>query len=162
MCEVSDGLEAVQKARELPPDVILLDIGLPKLNGIEAARQIRKLAPNSKVLFLSIEDSLDVVGEALRTGASGYVVKADAGRDLVKGVEAVVQGNRFVSSRLKGRIPLDGGEVLAWPAAPVLPNKTEITRRHEVQFYSDDAVFLERASQFIGAALRSGNAAIVC
>jgi DNA-binding NarL/FixJ family response regulator len=96
--EVSDGLEAVKKADELQPDLILLDIGLPKLNGIEAARQIRKLAPNSKILFLSQESSADVVQEAFNLGAMGYVVKANAGSELLAAVEAVRQGIRFVSS----------------------------------------------------------------
>jgi len=68
ICEVSDGLDAVQKAEELKPDLILLDIGLPTLNGIEAARQIRKLAPDSKIIFLSQEPSVDVVREALSLG----------------------------------------------------------------------------------------------
>jgi DNA-binding NarL/FixJ family response regulator len=80
--EVADGSEGVQKARELQPELILLDIGLPSLNGIEAARQIRKLAPNSKILFVSENRSSDIVEAALRTGALGYVVKSDAGRDL--------------------------------------------------------------------------------
>ena len=97
VCEVSDGLEAVQKAEELKPDLILLDIGLPTLNGIEAARQIRKLAPESKILFLSQESSADVVQEALNLGALGYVVKADARRDLSDAVEAVLLGEQFVS-----------------------------------------------------------------
>ena len=75
----SDGLAAVQKAEELQPDLILLDIGLPKLNGIEAARRIRRVSPETKILFVSQESSADVVREALGTGASGYVVKSDAG-----------------------------------------------------------------------------------
>lgn len=102
VCEVSDGLEAVKKAEELQPDLVLLDVGLPKLHGIEAARQIRKIVPNVKILFLSALDSLEVVEEALNTGASGYVVKVDAGRELVRGIEAVLKGKRFVSSGLKG------------------------------------------------------------
>ena len=102
--EAFDGLEAVQKAEELKPDVILLDISLPKLNGIEAARQIRKLAPNSRILFSSGYDSPDIAEEASNTGASGYIVKSDAGSELVTAVEAVFRGKRFVSSRLKGRI----------------------------------------------------------
>ena len=100
--EVSDGLEAVQTAEELKPDVILLDISLPKLNGIEAARQIRKVAPSSKILFVSTYDDLDIVEGALDTGASGYVVKSDAGKELARAVEAVFQGKRFVSSSLTG------------------------------------------------------------
>jgi DNA-binding NarL/FixJ family response regulator len=96
--EVNDGLEAVQKAAELKPDLILLDIGLPKLNGIEAARQIRKLVPESKIIFLSQESSADVVQEALSLGAWGYVVKARAARELLNAVDVVMSGKKFVSS----------------------------------------------------------------
>jgi DNA-binding NarL/FixJ family response regulator len=100
--EVSDGLEAVQKAEELQPDLIVLDIGLPTLNGIEAARRIRKLAPESKILFVTQESSDDVVQEALRLGALGYVVKTHAGSELLPAVEAVCQGREFVSRGLSG------------------------------------------------------------
>jgi DNA-binding NarL/FixJ family response regulator len=102
ICEASDGLEAVQKAEELTPDLILLDIRLPKLSGIEAAKQIRKVAPNSKILFVSTYASWEIAEAALDTGASGYVVKLDAGNELPKAVEAVFQGKRYISSRLKG------------------------------------------------------------
>jgi DNA-binding NarL/FixJ family response regulator len=98
ICEVSDGLEAVQKARELQPDLILLDIGLPNLNGIEAARQIRGLSPQSKILFVSQESSPDVIEEALSFGAMGYVIKAHAGSELQVAIEAVREGRQFVSS----------------------------------------------------------------
>jgi DNA-binding NarL/FixJ family response regulator len=94
--EASDGLEAVQKAEDLQPDLIVLDIGLPGLNGIEAARRIRKLSPDCKILFVSQESSADVVQEALNLGALGYVVKAHAGADLLRAVEAVCQGRQFV------------------------------------------------------------------
>ena len=100
--EASDGLEAVQKAEELRPDLILLDIGLPKLNGIEVARRIRKVSPGSKILFVSQESSADAVQEALGTGARGYVVKTDAGSELVEGVNAVLRGERFVGRRFSG------------------------------------------------------------
>jgi DNA-binding NarL/FixJ family response regulator len=97
ICEVSDGLEAVQKAEELQPDLILLDIGLPTLNGIEAARQIRKLAPEAKIIFVSQESSADVMQEALSSGGRGYVVKARAGSELLAAVEAVLLEKQFVS-----------------------------------------------------------------
>src|SRR6266850_2193898 len=77
--EASDGLEGVRKAGELKPDLILLDIGLPGLNGLDAARQIRKLSPESKIIFVSQESSPDIVQEALSLGALGYVIKARAG-----------------------------------------------------------------------------------
>src|SRR6202161_4313689 len=75
IAEASEGSEAVQKAGELKPDLILLDIGLPKLNGIEAARQMRQLSPNSKIVFLSMDNSPDTVQVALGTGALCYVYK---------------------------------------------------------------------------------------
>ncbi len=96
--EASDGLEAVQKAEELRPDLIVLDIGLPKLDGIEAARRIRKISPESKILVLTQESSADVVQEVLSLGILGYVVKAKAGGDLLAAVEAVLLGKHFVSS----------------------------------------------------------------
>ena len=102
--EVSDGLEAVQKAEELQPDLILFDVGLPTLNGIEAARRIRKLSPESKILFVSQESSADVVQEALRLGALGYIAKTDAGSELLTAVEAICQGRPFVSAGLAGHI----------------------------------------------------------
>jgi len=98
--EVSDGLEAVEKVEELRPDLIVLDIGLPSLNGIETARRIRKLSPESKILFMSQESSADVVQEALGTGAHGYVVKSDAGSELLPAVKAVLEGKRFISASL--------------------------------------------------------------
>ena len=96
IAEVSDGVEAVQEAVKLQPDLILLDIGLPSLNGIEAARQIRKLAPESKIIFLTQESSADVVQEALNLGARGYVVKMKAASELLTTVEAVLLGKTFV------------------------------------------------------------------
>ena len=96
----SDGLEAVQKAQELQPDLILLDIGLPTLNGIEAARRIRKVSPTSKILFVSENRSVDVAEEALSTGASGYVVKSDAAGELLPAVKKVLEGKRFISTAL--------------------------------------------------------------
>ncbi len=95
--EVSDGLEAVQRAQELKPDLIILDIGLPSLNGIEAARRIRSLAPESRIIFFSQEISAEVVREALGLGAWGYVAKARAESDLLAAVDAVLLGRHFIS-----------------------------------------------------------------
>jgi CheY-like chemotaxis protein len=100
--EASNGLEAVQKTEELQPDLIVLDLGLPELNGIEAARQIRNLVPKAKIIFLTQESSDDAAQEALSLGALGYVVKAHAGSELLAAVEAVCQGRQFVSSGLRG------------------------------------------------------------
>ncbi len=145
---MSDGSEAVQKAADLKPDLIVLDIGLPKLNGIEAARQIRQFSPNSRIVFLSQNNDLDIVRAALSTGALGYVCKADSQSDLLPAIEAVLQGRQFVSSSIKGYKP---AHVLA----------TKAPRRHEVLFYPDDAVFLDSCTRFIAAALGAGDVAAV-
>jgi DNA-binding NarL/FixJ family response regulator len=149
--EAADGLEAVNKAEELQPDLILLDIGLPTLNGIEAARRIRRVSPMSKILFLSQDYSLDVAAEALSTGASGYIVKSNAASDLPAAVEAALRGQQFVSARLAGLLPKD----VAVEPAP------KTTRHHEVTFFADDASFLDGITQCIVAALSAGNAVIV-
>jgi DNA-binding NarL/FixJ family response regulator len=98
--EASDGREAVRKAQELLPDLILLDIGLPTLNGIAAARQIRSLLPLSKIIFVTQESSPDIVEEAINLGAQGYVVKIRVAHDLLSAVEAVLDDRQFVNSVL--------------------------------------------------------------
>jgi len=99
--EACDGLEAVQKSQELQPDLILLDIGLPTMNGIESARRIKQLAPGAKILFTSENSDVDVIRVALSDGARGYVLKADAARELLPAIAAVLRGDRFVSKRVK-------------------------------------------------------------
>ena len=111
IAEAEDGLEAVQKAEELRPDLILLDIGMPTLNGIEAARRIRKLSPESKILFVSQESSADVVQEAFSLGALGYLGKTDAGSELLIAVEAICQGRRFVSAGVEALVNLPIGKL---------------------------------------------------
>ena len=101
VAEVGDGLEAVQKAQELKPDLILLDIGLPTLNGLEAADRICQVAPDARIIFLTQNSDRDVVRAALRAGARGYVLKADAGSELFSSVEAVIGGDDFVSRGIK-------------------------------------------------------------
>lgn len=165
---VSDGLEAVREAKRIQPDLILLDIGLPSLNGLEAARQIRKLCPISKIIFVTLESSADVVQEAFRIGARGYVVKAQAGSELIAAVEAVRQGRLFVSAGVAGHKFTDAmdGQVpdrLCHEEAspPLVPKSAEITPSHAVQFYSDDALFLDGFRRFFTAALKAGNAVII-
>jgi len=146
VAEAADGLEAIQKAEELKPDLIVLDIGLPKLNGIEAARRIRQFSASSKIVFLSQVNDRDVVQAALRTGAQGYVHKADVRSDFLPAIQAALRDRQFVSRSLKDFTDTSGGKV---------------PHRHEVQFYSDDAVFLDTFARFIAIALKAGNAAIV-
>jgi len=101
--QASDGLTGVRHAAELQPDLIILDLGLPKLNGMEAARQIRKLAPQSKILFVSQVSSVEIVEAALSLGARGYLLKSD-GAELPMAVDAVLQGRPFVSNRFAQKL----------------------------------------------------------
>jgi DNA-binding NarL/FixJ family response regulator len=104
--EASDGLKAVEDATSLQPDLILLDIGLPSLNGIEVARQLRELAPKSKIIFLSQETSAVLVKEAIALGAWGYVFKSHAEGDLLPAIDAALSGRRYVSSNpQRGDVP---------------------------------------------------------
>ena len=165
--EASDGLEAVRKAEELKPDMMVLDIGLPTLNGIEVARRIRKLFPECKLLFLSQESSVDLAQAAFSLGALGYVVKAHAGSELSDAVEAVCQGRLFLSKGLSGHNPTDvsgahaSGHLVHKALPSPLPSQEKITHSHEVHFYSDDAALLFGLACFIEAALNAGNPVIV-
>jgi DNA-binding NarL/FixJ family response regulator len=166
--EVTDGLHAVQNAAELQPDLIVLDIGLPSLNGIEAARRIRNLAPKSTILFMSQESSVDVVQEALTLGALGYVVKEDAGKELLTAVNAVVHGDRFVGNRFAG-YDLTGTSNTSNSKsnrrneglASVEDQNVGIARRHELGVYSNDEFFLDGFTDFIVAALKVGKVVIL-
>jgi CheY-like chemotaxis protein len=167
----SDGLEAVRKVEELQPDLILLDIGLPKLDGIGAARQIHIVAPESKILFVSQELDLGVAQEALSVGGQGFVVKSEAESELLAAIEAVMLGNRFVSRRLRSHAFADvvdsqadgqsrrAGLIASHPAPA--PIARDAGRCHEVQFYANDTFLLDGFTRFISAALKSGNPAIV-
>jgi DNA-binding NarL/FixJ family response regulator len=169
--EASDGLEAVHQAEQLQPDLIVLDLGLPTLNGIEAARRIRKLSPESKILFVSQESSADLVQAALNLGALGYVVKAQAARGLLTAVQEVCLGRQFVSEGVLG----NNGSSLADMQAPgrlagqeappslsprTIPRTREIDHRHTAEFYSDDPSFVVGFADFIESALDAGNAVI--
>ena len=101
VAEAVDGLEAVEKAQAVNPDAILLDLGLPNLNGLEAAKRIRQLAPEAKIVFLTQNRDRDVVRAALSDGAHGYILKVDAGTELLTAVDAVVGGVYFLSSGIE-------------------------------------------------------------
>ena len=160
--QASDGLEAVRKAEALKPDLIVLDIGLPTLNGIEVARRIRKSCPQCKILFMSQESSATVAQEAFSLGAMGYVVKANAGSELSAAVKAVCGGGRFVSKRLSDHnwagapSTLAPSDLIGQEVLPPLAQKTpEMTHTHEVQFYSDETTCLIGFTCFIEAALKA-------
>ena len=102
VCEAGDGLVAVQEAERFQPHLILLDIGLPGLDGLKAARRIRTVAPQSKLIFISAYCSEALIREAMSTGARGYIVKSDVARDLSAAVQAVMLDKQFMSERLAG------------------------------------------------------------
>jgi DNA-binding NarL/FixJ family response regulator len=101
ICEAMDGRQAVVMAERLQPTIALMDVGLPELCGIDAAIEIRKLAPNCKILFLSEQRDSDVIQAALDAGC-GYVLKSDAGADLIAAIHSVSSGRRFISRELAG------------------------------------------------------------
>ncbi len=105
--EAKDGREAVDMAAQLDPDVLLLDIGMPNLNGLDAARQILAIKPDARILILTIHDSEQVVREVLAAGARGFLLKSDAGRDLVAAVEALQNRRTFFTSKV-AQMMLDG------------------------------------------------------
>jgi DNA-binding NarL/FixJ family response regulator len=104
IAEASDGLEAIEKAQELQPDLILLDIGLPTLNGIEAASRIHEIARGARILFVSQSNDPELVRAALSNGAAGYILKTDAEDELLPAIGAVMRGDWIVSSRLKHQV----------------------------------------------------------
>ena len=150
LIEVSDGLEAVYRGEDLRPDIIVLDIGLPTLNGIKAAQRIREVSPNSKILFLSEENSPEIAEAALEAGGIGYLVKSDAGRELLAAMKAVSEGKRYMSTRLVGQ---------AFFASP--DDTSEDFIRHELQIYANDAALLEGFAKFIAGGLRAGTAVVL-
>ncbi|HEX7285800.1 MAG TPA: response regulator [Candidatus Angelobacter sp.] len=147
--QVSDGLEAVEKAEDLQPDLIVLDIGLPTINGIEAATRIRNAAPDSKILFLSENSSVEVAEEAFRRGAAGYVVKSKAGQELLPALDAILQGDRFVSLGLADHDLISFREGISG------------RRSHQIEFCTGDSSFVDAFATTIEAALRTGNAMVV-
>lgn len=98
--EAANGREATAVAPTLNPDVILMDISMPEVDGVEATREIRKTLPRTPILILSMYDSRQLVDESFRAGASGYMLKQDLGRELVHALEAVSRGERFLSPGL--------------------------------------------------------------
>jgi len=167
---VVEAADAVRLAKQLQPDLILLDIDLPRMNGVKAARRLRSAAPDSKMVFLGQESSIGVVREAFRLGASGYVIKEYAPSELVPAMETVLQGTEFIGSGVWGANLIAKKEpkpdhrlreILALHAFPSQPSAL-IAPNHEMQFYSDDTILLYRVVSFIAAALSAGNSAVVC
>ena len=158
ICKASDGLEAVQQAQRLRPDLILIDVGLPKLNGIEAARQIREIVPSSKILFLSQNSDTDVVQRALEVGGNGYVLKTMASTDLLRAVEAVLRGERFLSSGLADFE--DPGKPAARHMQLPPHTKKDASYNHQLEFHTEEDSLLDGFVCFIQTAITAGRAAI--
>jgi DNA-binding NarL/FixJ family response regulator len=135
--ELSDGLVAVQQAQQLQPDLILMDIGLPTLNGIEATRRIREVSPRSRILCVSENRSAEIAEEALHIGAGGYVVKSKAGSEFLPAVKAVLQGKQFVGTGFSRNLNR------STDAHPV-----SIKHCHEIAFYADDGSLVDGYARF--------------
>ena len=104
MCDAANGTEAVIQAMDLKPDVVVLDIGMSGMNGLDAARLIKKAASSAEILFLSQHAELETIRQAFRVGGRGYVVKSDAGKELISAVHTVRAKNRYLNERLAARL----------------------------------------------------------
>src|SRR5688572_1288411 len=140
--EAADGLEAVQLVSDLQPDLVLLDIGLPSLGGMEVARLIRSTVPSVKVVFVSMESSPDIVRQAFGVGAVGYVNKLHLQNDLRTALQAAVSGRQFASNDAK--------------VNPVIAPS-----QHDAQFYFDEPGLVQSVTRFVAAALNSANPAVL-
>jgi DNA-binding NarL/FixJ family response regulator len=163
--EVADGLEAVQKAEALQPDVIVLDVRLPGISGFDVARRIRRSCANTRVLFLSQESSAEIIGEALRLGALGYVVKKRAGLDLVAAVDTICHGGQFVPAEFADRTtfePVQQSQRVTASQGGLPPGvKSEYASRHEVEFYPDDSALLKSLIHFVSTSLKAGHKSVI-
>jgi DNA-binding NarL/FixJ family response regulator len=144
--EATDGRDAVEKVARLKPDVVILDIGMPNLNGLGAARDILREEPHTKILILTIDESEQVMREVLNAGARGFLLKSDAGRDLVAAVEALQHHRTFFTSKVAAMVLdgyLRGGE-----PAPVTELHDRLTRRERevVQLLAEGKTTKEVAS----------------
>jgi DNA-binding NarL/FixJ family response regulator len=129
--EAANGRDAVEKARECKPDVAVLDIGMPLLNGVEATRQIRKLSPATEILILTMHDSEMMIQSVLEAGARGYIVKDDAGRNLLAAVDAVRRRKPFLSSRVSdaaARVTPSDSSRMERTARQLTPREREIVQ----------------------------------
>jgi DNA-binding NarL/FixJ family response regulator len=129
--EAGDGREAVEKALQLRPDILILDIGMPSLNGLEATRQILKVNPGARILILTLHDSDQVVREVLNAGARGFVLKSDAARDLVAAVEALRHDKNYFTSKVAAMVTegnLRGGVAITSGRSRLTPREREIVQ----------------------------------
>ena len=143
--EADDGIDAIRQAEALRPDVVMLDIGLPTVSGIEVGDRIRASMPDARLMFVTNESSLDIVEHVYKRGAHGFVYKPRAQRDVLRVFESIVRGSRFVSGGLER---VERGDSLA-------------SHRHHALFYSDDATLFSVFIRFVGEALDAGKAVTI-
>jgi DNA-binding NarL/FixJ family response regulator len=136
VAEVKDGRLAVAKAQQMKPDVAVLDIGMPLLNGLDATTQIAKSNPDTKVLILTMHDSDQLIQDVLRAGARGYVMKGDAGRDLVVAIRALLTGQTFFTQKV-AQIVLDGFNGKRTITAETNPRRLTAKEREVVQLLAE-------------------------
>jgi DNA-binding NarL/FixJ family response regulator len=134
--EARDGREAVERTKALKPDLVLLDVGMPTLNGLDAARQILATCPLTRVLVLTMHDSEQVVRDALAVGARGFLLKSDAGRDLVSAVEALQRHGTFFTSRV-AELVLEGYLNPHRSTEPLCKNRLTPREREVVQLLAE-------------------------
>ncbi len=127
--EADDGVEALRLVERLMPDILLVDMMMPGLNGLEVLRQIKKLSPATRTIVLSMQSADAYVVEALKNGAAGYVLKETGPGELVRAVHEVVLGNRFLSTKFADRFPAEG---LPIESAPTDAYETLTPREREI------------------------------
>lgn len=143
--EARSGREAVEKASQLRPDVTVIDVSMPDLNGLEATRQIRKSCPKAEVLVITHHDSDEMAGEVLDAGARGYVLKSDSDKDLVHAVEALGHHKPFFTARVTEIFLANRGGRTAEPA-DTLRNRLTIREREILQLLAEGKTTKEVAS----------------
>jgi DNA-binding NarL/FixJ family response regulator len=132
-CEATTGVEAIEHVRKGKPDMVLLDLTMPEMNGIDAARQIREISPNTDILVLSMHYTEEIAREVLRSGARGYMLKSDANAELVTAVNRVRRGEQYLTGLLAATMAenfaqtkANGSEDSAIAGTPLTPRKAEI------------------------------------
>jgi DNA-binding NarL/FixJ family response regulator len=148
--ELEDGVDAVREAKARRPDVILLDIGMQRLNGVDAARRIFADDPKARILFLTGQSSPEIAEVALATGAAGYLLKPEAGRSLLLALESVAAGGRFVSRGLPAEL-----------ADVTRDDGARSGHRHDAVFHADEAALVNDYARFAEAALAAGQPTVV-
>lgn len=152
--EVSNGRDAVKMAAELQPDVAIIDVTMPELNGIEAAKQVLKLCPDTKVLVFTVHDAEQVVMEIFRSGAHGYVLKSDAGRQLLDAVKGVLEGKHYFSSQVS-EVIFDSMRSGSLPHSVLKEDEKPTTRERELIQLLAEGLSNKEAADKLGISVKT-------